>query len=365
MSYDLEKYLNDKLEMLVKNALKVTLKNPKQGAFFMRFTSSYKKAEKRRHELERNGEHVPSFLIVSITEDCNLNCAGCYSHANEHENNTCEKSTELNAAVWGRIFDEAEELGISAILMAGGEPLLRQDVIAEAAKRKNLMFPVISNGIFLDDSTIHIFDSNRNLIPIISIEGDETATDSRRGGGVYRQAVKTMDRLRERGILFGASITVTSANLYAVTDTAFLYELEQAGCKAVLFVEYVPVESPDIALDTESREHLASRVEKLRASQEGMIFISFPGDEAESGGCLAAGRGFFHISASGAAEPCPFSPYSDLNLRDSSLRDALKSPLFVRLRDGGYLATKHIGGCVLFEQEEAVRQLAGAETRRR
>ena len=117
------------------------------------------------------------------------------------------------------------------------------------------------------------------------------------------------------------------------------------------------MESPDIVLDTESREHLASRVEKLRASQEGMVFISFPGDEAESGGCLAAGRGFFHISASGDAEPCPFSPYSDLNLRDSSLRDALKSPLFTRLRDGGYLATRHTGGCVLFEQKETVEQL--------
>jgi MoaA/NifB/PqqE/SkfB family radical SAM enzyme len=52
-----------------------------------------------------------------------------------------------------------------------------------------------------------------------------------------------------------------------------------------------------------------------------MIFISFPGDEKTSGGCLAAGRGFFHINSHGGAEPCPASPYSDINVRDSSLLD--------------------------------------------
>ena len=354
MGIDLEKYLNDGLERLVTNALKVTLKNPKQSAFFLRFASSARKAEKRRREYGLSGEHIPTFLIASITENCNLNCAGCYAHANH----SCAESAELNSAEWGRIFSEAEELGISIILIAGGEPMLRFDVLAEASNHKAVMFPVFTNGTLLDDKALRLFDVNRNLVPILSIEGGELATDIRRGEGVFRQAASTMRLLHKKGMPFGASITVTKENYTDVTDVGFIDELERGGCKAVLFVEYVPFETPELAMGEAEREKLADRLETLRLRERDMIIISFPGDEAGSGGCLAAGRGFFHISASGAAEPCPFSPYSDMNLRDVSVRVALKSPLFARLSAEDVLNVPHKGGCALFEQQETVAAMA-------
>ncbi len=49
------------------------------------------------------------------------------------------------------------------------------------------------------------------------------------------------------------------------------------------------------------------------------MFIEVPGDEDEIGGCLGAGKGFIHISAEGDVEPCPFAPYSDMNLRNDIL----------------------------------------------
>ena len=88
-----------------------------------------------------------------------------------------------------------------------------------------------------------------------------------------------------------------------------------------------------------------------------MVYISFPGDEKSSGGCVAAGRGFFHINSHGGVEPCPFSPYSDVNIRNTSLKEALHSPLFMALRDGGILNDDHEGGCVLYEKRELVESL--------
>jgi len=353
--FDLQDYLSDQIEILVKDALRVTLKNPKQSMFFTRFASAVKKATVRRYELEKAGEHIPSFLIASITEDCNLKCAGCYATANQG----CGASQELHAKTWGRIFDEADYLGVSAVLLAGGEPMLRRDVIEEAAKRKRILFPVFTNGTKLDEEALRLFDSHRNLVSIVSIEGDETTTDARRGEGVYKQTVHAMRRLRRRGLVFGASVTVTSGNLDFVTDNAFVDDLEQSGCKVILFIEYVPVELRHLALGDKSRAKLADRIASLRSHNKNLMIISFPGDEAQSGGCLAAGRGFIHINASGAAEPCPFSPYSDLNLRDTPLREALRSPFFTRLREEGVLTVEHTGGCVLFEQEEKVARLAG------
>ena len=82
----------------------------------------------------------------------------------------------------------------------------------------------------------------------------------------------------------------------------------------------------------------------FRESEElGVCFIllSFPGDERADGGCMAAGRGFFHINSHGGAEPCPFSPYSDVNVRDLGVREAMRSPLFSALREGNLLDDDH------------------------
>ena len=95
----------------------------------------------------------------------------------------------------------------------------------------------------------------------------------------------------------------------------------------------------------------------MRAINDSALFISFPGDEKLSDGCLAAGRGFFHINSHGGAEPCPFSPYSDINVIETSLREALKSKLFVAIRTGDILLDEHDGGCVLFQKREEVEKL--------
>ena len=75
------------------------------------------------------------------------------------------------------------------------------------------------------------------------------------------------------------------------------------------------------------------------------------------GGCMAAGREFFHINSHGNAEPCPFSPFSDINVKTTSLREALHSPLFTSMRLTGLLQGEHEGGCVLYEKREQVEAL--------
>ena len=72
---------------------------------------------------------------------------------------------------------------------------------------------------------------------------------------------------------------------------------------------------------------------------------------------LAAGRGFFHINTEGDIKPCPFSPFSDTNLKESNLLDALRSPLFKKLNEAEMLLGEHKGGCVLFEKEEEVKEI--------
>ena len=171
--------------------------------------------------------------------------------------------------------------------------------------------------------------------------------------------MSAMDTLKEKKLMFGASVTVTSENIGYVTSDGFVSELMKKGCRAVIYVEYVPTAQSQgmTAVNEEQREQLARRVSELRAAHNDMFVISFPGDEKESGGCLAAGRGFIHINSRGGAEPCPFSPYSDINAADTSLAEALDSPLMRALRSGDMLTGEHDGGCVLFSKRSEVERL--------
>ena len=355
---DIQQYLTEGVEAIVKDAVRATLKDPKESLFMARFAIAAGKASQRREKNEREGLHVPSYLIASITSSCNLHCAGCYSRAN-HATEDCAPSRQLSGAQWEDIFTQAEELGVSFILLAGGEPLLRYDVIEAAGKHPNILFPIFTNGTFLGEKYFELLDRCRNLIPVISIEGDRALTDARRGEGVYGKVTANMERLQKQGLLFGCSITATTENLDEVLSDGFVSTLSERGCKAVFYIEFVPVtdEAKHLAPGDEERERIRTGIDRLRAERPEMVFVSFPGDEKSSGGCLAAGRGFFHINSHGGAEPCPFSPYSDINVAETSLREAMNSALFRALRDNGHLLEDHVGGCVLYEKRALVEEL--------
>ena len=356
--FDIQEYMTHGVERVVGEIVRATLRNPRESAYMARFALASRSASGKRRKAERRGEHIPPFLIASITSKCNLHCAGCYSRCN-HATVDAEPVRQLTAEEWGRIFGEADGLGISFILLAGGEPMIRRDVIEAAGKQPNILFPVFTNGTFMDERYFRLFDKCRNIVPVMSIEGEKEITDARRGEGVYDRLISNMDELHRRGLIFGASVTVTTRNVREVSSEAFLKKLSDRGCKAVIFVEFVPVtdDSRELAPGEGEREYLRGEIVRLRQEHPEMVYISFPGDEKSSGGCVAAGRGFFHINSHGGAEPCPFSPYSDINVRDTSLKEALKSPLFRALQSGGLLDDDHAGGCVLYEKRAQVEAL--------
>ena len=357
-TFDIQEYMTQGVERVVADAIKATLKNPRESVFMARFAAASRAASKKRRKAEDAGEHRPPFLIASITSKCNLHCAGCYSRCN-HATVDTEPVRQLTSEEWLRIFDEADELGISFILLAGGEPMLRRDIIEAAGRKPGILFPIFTNGTFMDEKYFDLLDRSRNLIPIMSIEGEKEITDARRGKGIYDRLIANMDELHKRGLIFGASITVTTQNVREVSSDSFLQKLSERGCKAVIFVEFVPVtdDSQELAPTDREREYLKGEIARLRRDHPEMVYISFPGDEKSSGGCVAAGRGFFHINSHGGAEPCPFSPYSDVNVRDTSLRVAMNSRLFRELRDGGYLLEDHPGGCTLYERRADVERI--------
>ena len=349
------------IRRIMEKAYRNVLSNPREAAFARKMQRIFRQSEKRRRAVrDTEGIDIPPFLISSMATTCNLNCKGCYARSNGIAalQGAPSKPT-LEPARWKAIFTEAAGLGINFSLLAGGEPLTRRDILEQVALVKDMIFPVFTNGTLIGKSYLEFFRDNLNMVPVISIEGTAIGTDARRGAGVFERALKSMAMLREEKLFFGTSITVTTENYIQVTSTEFIETLRDLGCKIVFYVEYVPVEpgTEHLAFQDRHVKEMESLLEERRSSFGDIIFLSFPGDEKALGGCLASGRGFFHIAPDGSAEPCPFSPFSDCSVAQTGVLNALKSPLFQKIRSAHALGWEHTGGCTLWEHRDEVQSL--------
>ena len=202
------------------------------------------------------------------------------------------------------------------------------------------------------------FRANRNIVPIISVEGKNEATDLERGHGAFKRVLEVFRKLENKGVLFGTSITATSANIEEITSPGFIGAMRESGCGLFFFVEYVPVSdnSRHLVLGEAKKKQLLDIMPVLDLKHKA-VFITFPGDESVYGGGLAAGRGFIHINHSGDIEPCPFAPFSDTNLRNTPLKEALSSKLLEKIRQNHGELKETSGGCSLWNKREWVSSL--------
>jgi len=352
-SLDFNKILNDSLGVFFKDALRMAFTSPSQSVFFLRTLRWQKKASRLRSEWEQKGVHVPPILIISVTSRCNLHCEGCY-----HQALRPSAKTEMSDERLEKMVAEAKELGISFIVFAGGEPLMRPKILDIPKQYPEIMFLMFTNGLLINDTVLEEMTEKRNVVPLISMEGYQDDTDERRGKGVYNLLLKSIAKLKEKNIFWGASLTITRSNFDEVTDENFVKKLVDSGCKLVMLVEYTPVRegTEDWVLSEEQRSQVIKLRNSFRAKFRA-VFVALPWDEEEIGGCLSAGRGFVHISSDGNVEPCPFVPYSDVNLNNTSLKEALQSKMLKTIREN-HSQLQEIHGCALWEKREWVRSLA-------
>jgi MoaA/NifB/PqqE/SkfB family radical SAM enzyme len=355
-SPDFNKILSGSLRVFFKDALKSAVGNPSQAVFFLKTLNWQRRAANIRQKWERQGVHVPPILVFSVTSRCNLHCKGCY-----HQTLRPTSGADISDERLGRAIAEAKELGISFIVLGGGEPLMRPGILDIPAEYPDIMFLMFTNGLLINEAVLRKMNVLRNVVPLLSLEGYQTDTDERRGKGVYELLQKSINMLKQNEIFWGTSLTLTRNNFDEVTGDEFVEKLVNAGCKLFMLVEYTPVKegTENWTLTETQRLELVKRRDAFRAKHRA-LFVALPWDEEEIGGCLSAGRGFVHISAEGNVEPCPFIPYSDTNIKNCSLKEALQSKMLKTIRENhGQLEETH--GCALWEKREWIQHLAYSE----
>lgn len=268
---------------------------------------------------QERGCDPPWFLVLAPGHACNLGCSDCYASSGPaHE--------KLPWSTLDRILTEAKQLwGIQLFVFSGGEPLLYRsegkDLLDLVEKHADCLFLMFSNGTLIDPPTVARLKRLGNLTPALSVEGMRARTDHRRGVGLFDRTLAAMASLREAGVPFGISATVTRANCREILSDEFLdlFFAEQGAFYGFLF-QYAPIgRSANLALvPTPAQATRFWRRSWEVVATKRLFLLDFGNHGPLVEGCISAGRekGYLYIDWNGNVMPCVFAPYSAANIHE-------------------------------------------------
>ncbi|MGN0639183.1 MAG: radical SAM protein [Huintestinicola sp.] len=309
---------------------------------------------KRQMEMqEKHGCNIPWAILMDPTSACNLKCTGCW--AAEYGNRLNMTYEELDS-----IINQANELGTYFFLFSGGEPLVRKnDIIRLCEAHPDCQFSAFTNGTLIDGEFADEMLRVKNFIPAISVEGFEDATDYRRGKGTFQKVEWAMKILREKRLPFGISCCYTSKNVNVIGSEEYFDQMIEWGAKFCWFFTYMPVGNsavPELMATAKQRKFMYHRIREFRSTKP-IFTLDFWNDGEYVDGCIAGGRRYLHINAYGDYEPCAFIHYSDSNIREKTLLEALKSPLFMAYHNGQPFNENHLRPCPLLDNYGALARM--------
>ena len=255
---------------------------------------------------------------------------------------------------------QGKELGTHMYIYTGGEPLVRKhDLIKICEKHPDCAFLCFTNATLIDEAFCQDMIRVGNFVPAISAEGNEHTTDARRGQGTYAKIERAMDLLRSHQLPFGISCCWTRANADTVATEENIDWMIDKGALFCWYFHFMPVgraATADLIPTPEQREKMYRFIRDMRQKKP-LFTLDFQNDGEFVGGCIAGGRRYLHINAAGDVEPCVFIHYSNVNIHDVSLLDALGSPIFMKYYEGQPFNGNHLKPCPMLENPDTLPKM--------
>jgi MoaA/NifB/PqqE/SkfB family radical SAM enzyme len=290
----------------------------------MLYNSVYVGEAARTKYRDKYGEEPPFFFVISPSMRCNLRCTGCYAWQYRGQG-------ELNAAEVIDLVEQGKrDFGSYFVVLSGGEPTFWPGLIELLKHHDDVFFQLYTHGMNFDEKLCKQFAELGNAYPAISIEGDQKATDDRRGEGAYGRITDAMKRLRDHGVPFGFSVTHTRLNHDAIISDEFGDRMAELGASFGWVFQYIPIgREPNMELvpTAEQRVQRFEAVDRFRSTHPYVLFDFWNDGEATSG-CIAWGKRYFHVNSAGYVEPCVFVHFAKDNIHEKKLIDVIQGPVF-------------------------------------
>jgi heme b synthase len=279
-----------------------------------------------------------------LTRNCNLDCVHCRARAGSgHYEN------ELSLDECKKIIDDIAAFSTPTIILTGGEPLLRADIldIIRYGSAKGLRMVIAVNGTLLDADMARKLKESGILRVSMSLDGMDAAShDSfRKVSGSFDAVMRGGRILSQAGLPFQINTTVTRLNR---NDLPEIYELvREMGAVAWHVFLLVPVgrgeglkgEELNATMYEEVLNWLYEREKenaiemKVTCAPHYYRIVKEKGDTPKSAGCLA-GKTFLFISHTGIAQPCGYLELPSGDVRSKGVKEIWEnSPQFALIRD--------------------------------
>jgi MoaA/NifB/PqqE/SkfB family radical SAM enzyme len=301
----------------------------------------------------KQGEFFPPFLYLSVINSCNLRCQGCWVDVGAKQHRI-----ELDAA--NKTIAEAKAMGNSFFGILGGEPFMHKDLLKIFESNRDVYFQVFTNGHFITDEIASELRRLGNVTPLISVEGSEIISDTRRGReGVLNRTMQGLEAALRNKLLVGVCTSVCKSNIDDLVNDAWVDRLIEMGVMYCWFHIYRPVgpePNPQLALDSEQQRRVRQFVVDTRATKP-IIVIDAYHDDAGNALCPAATGFTHHVGPWGDIEPCPVIQLAKESIHDDQpLAQTFNQSGF--LRDFRELTAQHTRGCVIMERPDLLVQIA-------
>jgi radical SAM protein with 4Fe4S-binding SPASM domain len=313
----------------------------------------------------------PPFIVsYSITTKCNLRCKHCYSDSVE------AAPDELSTEEALRFMDDLSRWGIRLLVIDGGEPLCRPDVldIVKYASSKGIRTTVGSNGTLIDEAMARkMLDAGVKAVAISVDAADANTHDSFRGmTGAFEQTIRGMEACRATGLPFQLNMVIRKETMSQLDDMLRL--AVESGANAAEFFDLVAAgrakrESSKQLLDLNERKRA---MEWLAEAQEDCPIVIrvpacpmypillqekhiqpklFPPAMLQripyyGRGCAAGmPMGYVMVACNGEVNPCMLLQINLGNIREQGIISIWEdSPALAQLRQRELLKGK-CGGC--------------------
>ncbi len=285
--------------------------------------TGFNKFQKRK----KKGDLFPAFQFISITNDCNLACQGCWVTKGD-------KTDSLDLIQVNKIIEDSKRYGSYFFGILGGEPLMYKDLFQIFKSHPDCYFMLFTNGILLNDKFAEELRKCANVTPLISLEGNEIIADVRRGGNhIYQRTVKAIDTAASHRLITGVAMSVCKSNFELALSEDFIQLLHDKGVVYLWYYIYRPSGANphyELALSADEIYRLRRFMVEGR-SKFPIILIDSYWDADGEPFCPAAEGLSHHINPSGDIEPCPVVQFSGDHVNgDTDLKRLYNKSLFLK-----------------------------------
>lgn len=274
---------------------------------FERFAGAMSEAAK--------GNFIPQSLVISVTNECNYKCWHCYNKYN--------KGKELSLDEIKKIIDFFQKKGIFGIFLAGGEPLLRKDIvqIVEYAS-KNSVVRMESTGYGLTEKKIReLKNAGLSAIKISLDHFKKEKVDEMRGyEGAFEVALEAIKNAKRAGIFVSSVIVLSREMLYSGQFQTYMDFVEKFGVDEIMVFQPKPAGSlvkadGEVLFNDKDRDEIFKLHKKVNKKGRSKLFCLNYFEDSRAFGCNAGSTNFY-VDAVGNFAPCPVVSLSLGNIRE-------------------------------------------------